>query len=258
MTIRLSDFDASSTPEAPGDRAATEAATVELTHELVDLQRRLYAEGSRSVLVVLQAMDTGGKDGAIKQVFRGVNPSGVRVASFKKPSETELAHDFLWRIHAQVPAAGEIVIFNRSHYESVLIERVRRLVPNQTWRGRYAQINAFEKMLTASGTTVVKFFLHISKDEQRKRLLSRLDDPTKQWKFNVADVAERALWDDYMAAYEDAVNRTSTAEAPWHVVASDRKWYRNFAVARVLVDALRRLDPQYPTVDVSAVDRDAI
>jgi PPK2 family polyphosphate:nucleotide phosphotransferase len=259
MTVNLHDIDPSSTPDAPGDKAATIAAAAELIGQVSDLQRRLYAENTRSVLVVLQAMDTGGKDGTIKHVFTGVNPAGVRVASFKAPSTTELAHDYLWRIHAQAPAKGEIVIFNRSHYESVLVERVHDLVPKQVWQARYDQINAFEEELTAAGTTIVKCFLHISKHEQRKRLLSRLDDPTKRWKFNSGDIEERQLWDQYMEAYQDAVNQTTTDFAPWHVVPSDHKWYRNFVVSRVLLDALERIDPQYPRRhDLDAVDRNLI
>ncbi len=259
MTIKLRDINPSSTPDAPGDKQATEAATAKLSEQFTDLQRRLYAEGTQSLLVVLQAMDTGGKDGAIKHIFQEVNPAGVRIASFKAPTTAELAHDYLWRIHAQTPVKGEIAIFNRSHYESVLIERVRELVRRKTWKARYAQINAFEKQLAANGTAIVKFFLHISKEEQGERLLARLDDPTKQWKFNVGDIAERKLWDDYMAAYEDAVNKTSTGYAPWHVVPADRKWYRNYVVSRTLVDTLQAMDPQYPKRDdLDSVDRGAI
>jgi PPK2 family polyphosphate:nucleotide phosphotransferase len=258
MTIKLADIDADATPHAPGDKQATAAVSEELNARLAELQERLYAEAKQSLLVVFQAMDTGGKDGAIKHVFHGVNPVGVHVASFKAPTPIELAHDFLWRVHAKTPAKGDIVIFNRSHYESVLIERVHELVPKKTWKARYKQINAFEEMLAAEGTTIVKFFFHISKDEQRERLLARLDNPDKTWKFNPEDIAERKLWDDYMDAYEDAVNKTSTKHAPWHVVPANHKWYRNYFVSKTLVDTLEQMDPKYPKKDLSAVDRHAI
>ncbi len=214
-----------------------------------ELQRRLYAEGKRSLLMVLQAMDTGGKDGTIKHVFAGVNPQGCRVWSFKEPSAEELAHDFLWRYHQRVPARGMIGIFNRSHYEDVLIVRVRELVPEAVWRPRYRAINEWERTLTESGVTVVKFFLHISRAEQKRRLESRLERPEKRWKFSTADVVERALWDDYQAAYTEAIRRCSTEHAPWYVVPADRKWYRNLVVARVLADTLEAMDPRYPEAE---------
>jgi PPK2 family polyphosphate:nucleotide phosphotransferase len=257
--IRLADLDPTATPDAPGDKDATKAATAALAEQLGELQERLYAESKQALLVVLQAMDTGGKDGAVKHVFNGVNPLGVHVASFKAPTPVELAHDFLWRVHARTPAKGDIVIFNRSHYESVLVERVHELVPKKTWKARYAQINAFEKELVAEGTTIVKFFLHISKDEQRERLLARLDDSTKRWKFNADDIAERARWDDYMDAYEDAINKTSTKHAPWHVVPADKKWYRNYIVTKLLVETLEKMNPQFPDRnELDAIDRDTI
>jgi PPK2 family polyphosphate:nucleotide phosphotransferase len=258
MTIRLNDIDPDSTPDAPGDEAATLAATDKLTGKLADLQERLYAEGARGLLIVLQAMDTGGKDGTIKHVFKSMNPVGVQVASFKVPTATESAHDYLWRVHAKTPAKGDIVIFNRSHYESVLVERVHKLVPKDTWKRRYDHINHFERLLHDEDTTVVKFFFHISKDEQRERLLARLDDKQKQWKFDVGDIAERKLWDDYQAAYEDAINKTDTKHAPWHVVPANHKWYRNYYVSKVLVETLDKLKPKFPSVDLSSVDRDAI
>jgi PPK2 family polyphosphate:nucleotide phosphotransferase len=258
MTIHLSDIDPDATPDAPGDKGKTNDASAELAEKLRDLQERLYAEAKQALLVVFQAMDTGGKDGAIKHVFRGVNPVGVHVASFKQPTPIELAHDFLLRVHQRTTAKGEIVIFNRSHYESVLVERVHDLVPEKTWRARYEQINEFEAMLASEGTTILKFFFHISKDEQRERLLARLDHPHKTWKFNPGDIAERKLWDEYMAAYEDALNQTSTHHAPWHVVPANHKWYRNYAVTKTLVATLEAMDPQYPTQDLSDVDRDAI
>jgi PPK2 family polyphosphate:nucleotide phosphotransferase len=245
-TVDLGDLDPGSTAGAPGKRPATEAALPELSDELAGLQDRLWAEAKRSLLVVLQAIDAGGKDGTIKHVFRGVNPQGTRVTSFKEPTNIELQHDFLWRVHREAPRAGEIGIFNRSHYEDVLIVRVHELVPEQVWRARYDLINAFEAQLTAGGTTVIKLCLHISKDEQHKRFQSRLNEPSKRWKFRPADLTEREYWDQYETAYSDAISATSTADAPWYVVPADHKWYRNWAVSTILVDTLRRLDPQYP------------
>jgi PPK2 family polyphosphate:nucleotide phosphotransferase len=214
--------------------------------ELVKLQELLYAEGKHALLVVIQAMDTGGKDGFIAHVMSGVNPQGCIVTPFKVPTAEELAHDYLWRVHKAVPPKRLIGIFNRSHYEDVLVVRVHNLVPKEVWSRRYEQINQFEKHLAENGVTILKFFLHISKEEQKRRLQARLDDPTKHWKFAVGDLKERALWDDYMAAYEDAVNLTSTPWAPWYVIPADRKWYRNLAVARVLVERLRGLQMKYP------------
>jgi PPK2 family polyphosphate:nucleotide phosphotransferase len=206
----------------------------------------LYAEGKRRVLVVLQAMDTGGKDGVIRKVFTGINPQGVRVVSFKAPSATELAHDYLWRVHQQVPPKGMIHVFNRSHYEDVLITRVHGWVDDATARRRFRQINDFEAMLVEEGTVILKFFLHISKAEQKARLQDRLDDPAKQWKFNVGDLAEREKWNDYQRVYQEAINATSTPHAPWHVVPADRKWVRDVYVASVLVHTLTGLKMQYP------------
>jgi PPK2 family polyphosphate:nucleotide phosphotransferase len=240
------DFDPGSTAGAPGDRPATEAAVADLQNRLRDLQNRLWAEARRSVLVVLQGLDAAGKDGTIRQVFTGVNPQGVRVASFKEPTAHELAHDFLWRVHRDVPQAGEIGIFNRSHYEDVLVARVDRLVDDDVWRARYAHINAFESLLTDGGTTFVKFFLHISRDEQGRRLQERLDRPDKRWKLNRTDFIERARWDAYQAAYADVLTLTSTEIAPWYVIPSDHKWFRNWAVSQILVDVLGAIDPRYP------------
>ena len=210
------------------------------------LQEQLYAERKQSLLIVLQAIDTGGKDGTIKHVFRGVNAQGCQVWSFKVPSEEELAHDFLWRYHARTPAKGLITIFNRSHYEDVIVVRVKQLVPDDVWRPRYELINEFEQLLAHADTTVVKFLLHISRDEQRRRLERRRDKPEKQWKFSLRDVEERKLWDDYQVAFEDAINETSTPTAPWHVVPANKKWYRNLVVARAIADTLATMDPQYP------------
>jgi PPK2 family polyphosphate:nucleotide phosphotransferase len=214
-----------------------------------DLQGRLYGEHRRSLLIVLQAMDTGGKDGTIKHVFQGVNPQGCQVWSFKIPSTEESDHDFLWRYHQHVPPRGMIGIFNRSHYEDVLIVRVKKLVPEQVWRPRYTAINQFEHALTLSNVTVIKFYLHISKDEQKRRLRSRLDDPDKRWKFSVDDVREREFWDDYQQAYQDAINATSTPEAPWYVVPANNKWYRNLVIARTIADTLEAMDPHYPPAE---------
>jgi PPK2 family polyphosphate:nucleotide phosphotransferase len=213
------------------------------------LQERLYAENQRSLLIVLQAMDTGGKDGTIKHVFQGVNPQGCRVWSFKKPSDEEASHDFLWRYHQRTPQRGMITIFNRSHYEDVLIARVRQLVSENVWRERYHAINEFEQMLTLSNITVIKFFLHISKDEQKRRLESRLQDPNKRWKFSSNDLKERLLWNDYQKAFEDTINNCSTAYAPWYVVPANNKWYRNLVVARTLADTLGAMNPQYPAAE---------
>jgi PPK2 family polyphosphate:nucleotide phosphotransferase len=221
-------------------------ALAALTDRLVALQDRFWADGSQRLLVVLQGMDTAGKDGAIKDVFGPLDPLGVRVASFKEPTEPELAHDYLWRVHPHVPGDGEITIFNRSHYEDVLVVRVHGLVPEPAWRRRYGHIADFERLLVDEGTTVRKFFLHISKDEQAERLQARLDDPEKQWKFAVGDLAERERWDDYQAAFTDALAETSTDAAPWYVVPADRKWYRNLVIAQVLVDTLESLDLRYP------------
>jgi len=222
---------------------------------LFELQERLYAEGRRALLVVLQAMDTGGKDGTIKHVFTGVNPTGCRVTSFKQPSEEELAHDFLWRIQKAVPRYGEIGIFNRSHYEDVLIVRVHELVPKAVWKTRYERINHFEKDLVASGIHILKFFLHISKEEQKERLEARLADKAKRWKFDVGDLAERKRWDFYQKAYTEALTRCSTEHAPWIVVPANRKWFRNLVVARAIVEKLESMDPKprQPKADLSSV-----
>ncbi len=211
-----------------------------------DLQYLLYAEDARSILLVLQAMDAGGKDGTIRDVFEGVNPQGVHVTSFKAPSSEELEHDYLWRIHKATPRRGEMGVFNRSHYESVLVERVKGLVPERVWRPRYAQINAFESHLSACGTTIVKCFLHISKEEQLERLKRRLTDPKRQWKMNPADFEERKRWGAYMEAFEDAMRECSTADCPWYIVPSDSKWYRNAIISTILVQTLERMDLKLP------------
>ncbi len=244
--LDLSAIDTRDPQGAPGDKEATVEATGLLTTRLGELQERLWAEGERSLLLVIQALDAGGKDGTVKHVFRGVNPAGVKVTSFKAPSEEELAHDFLWRVHRAVPARGEIGVFNRSHYEDVLVARVAGLVPEEVWRPRFDSIWAWEHHLSTEGTVVVKVFLHISQEEQAERFRERLDDPTKHWKLNRADLAARERWADYQVAYAEAIERTNTDEAPWYVVPADRKWYRNWAVSSILVDTLEAMDPQFP------------
>ena len=229
-----------------GGKAKGRATLPDLNDRLSRLQELLWAERERSVLVVLQAMDSGGKDGTIRHVFGGVNPQGVKVWSFGIPSSLELAHDYLWRIHNRVPARGTIGIFDRSHYEDVLVVRVRNLVPEEVWSKRYGHIRHFERLLTDEGTVVVKLFLHVSKEEQRDRLQTRLDQPGKTWKFNKADLADRELWDDFQEAYQVAIGETSTDYAPWYVVPADRKWYRNLVVSSILVDTLERMGPRLP------------
>ena len=229
---------------ADKDDAATRLAA--LHPRLFDLQERLWAEAQRALLVVLQAVDAGGKDGTIRSVFSGVNPQGVRVVSFKVPAGREARQDYLWRVHANCPSYGEIGIFNRSHYEDVVAVRVHELLPEKQWRQRYHHIAEFERLLADEGTRVVKIFLHISKEEQRERLQARIDDPNKNWKFRAGDLEDRARWDGVMAAYEDAITKTSTDWAPWYVVPGDRKWVRDVAVSTLLVETLEDMDPQYP------------
>ena len=244
--IDLSQWDPNDKSAFDGNKQQGRQALRALNERLESLQELLYAENKHKVLIVLQAMDTGGKDGTIRHVFEGVNPQGVKVASFKVPTPEELAHDYLWRVHKQTPGRGEIVIFNRSHYEDVLVVRVHNLATPEVWGRRYAHINDFERTLADEGTTIVKFFLHISLDEQKERLQARLDEPDKRWKFSLGDLDERKLWPDYMRAYEDVLSKTSTEWAPWYIVPANRKWYRNLVVATVLVEALERLDMRYP------------
>jgi PPK2 family polyphosphate:nucleotide phosphotransferase len=213
---------------------------------LTDLQDRLWAEGRRRVLVVLQGIDAAGKDGTLRHVMGAFNPQGCPVTSFKVPSPEELAHDYLWRVHRRVPGNGEIGIFNRSHYEDVLIVRVHDLVPKAVWSRRYDQINAFERLLVEEGATIVKFFLYIDRDEQRRRFQARLDDPDKRWKFRLGDLEERKRWDDYIAAFEDVLSRCSPDDAPWYIIPANRKWFRNLAVADILADTIDELNPRYP------------
>ena len=242
----VSQVDPGSLEGGPGDKKVTNAAIGELRDRLAELQGRLYAESGQALLVVLQALDAGGKDGTIKHVFQGVNPQGCKVTSFKQPNAHEQSHDFLWRIHQNTPHKGMIGIFNRSHYEDVLVVRVHDLVPEHVWRRRYELICNFERELTLEGVRIVKFFLHISKDEQANRFRRRLDRPDKRWKFSHADLEERKRWDDYQRAYRDAIAKTSTEQAPWYVIPADRNWYRDWAVLTVLVQTLREMNPRYP------------
>jgi PPK2 family polyphosphate:nucleotide phosphotransferase len=230
------------------DKIGAEPELLSQLGRLVDLQDRFWAEAKRSVLVVLQGIDAAGKDGTINKVMEAFNPQGCPVTSFKVPSTEELAHDFLWRIHKRVPGKGEIGIFNRSHYEDVLVVRVHDLVPRKVWSARYDQINDFERILAENGTTIVKFFLAIDRDEQRERFQARYDDPTKRWKFSMGDLDERKHWDDYQAAFDDALSKTSTDVAPWYVIPANRKWFRNLAVATILADTIAGLKPAYPPV----------
>ena len=228
------------------EKEAGLAAIARFQAQMADDQDRLWAEQKRGVLLVLQGIDAAGKDGTIRRVMTAFNPQGCTVSSFKVPTPEEMAHDYLWRIHKRVPGKGEIGIFNRSHYEDVLIVRVHEIVPRAVWSKRYEQIREFESLLTTSGTTIVKFFLHIDKEVQRQRIQDRYDNPTKRWKFSMGDLAERKLWDKYMAAYEDALSKTSTADAPWYVIPANRNWFRDLTVASILAETLADLKPAYP------------
>jgi PPK2 family polyphosphate:nucleotide phosphotransferase len=253
--VDLAALDPAATPGFSGKKSDAPAATEALAPELSDLQERLYAAGrsvaehAPKILVVLQGMDTSGKGGAIRHAIGLVDPQGVRIKAFKAPTKEELKHDYLWRIEREVPGPGMIGIFDRSQYEDVLVVRVNGLVPEDVWRARYDEINAFERRLVDDGTVIVKCFLHISSTEQKERLLARLEDPSKHWKYNPGDVDVRAQWDDYQAAYADALERCSTQHAPWYVIPSDRKWYRNWAVAQLLTEHLRAMDLKWPVAD---------
>ena len=220
----------------------------ELQDQLQDLQKKLYAQNKHRILVVMQAMDTGGKDGCIKHVFSRIDPQGIHVRSFKKPSEEEMSYDFLWRVHSKVPHKGQLVIFNRSHYEDIIAVRVKKIFPEEVWKRRQRHIVEFERMLAEEGTTIVKIFLHISKAEQKRRLEARLADPIKHWKINPDDLVDRAHWGEFMTAYEDVMSKTSTEFAPWYVVPADRKWYRNLCVARIMLDTLKKLNMEFPPI----------
>jgi len=250
--VDLRELPTDATPGYDGNKKSGKADLWAIGEELFDLQQRLFAgkdDGQRAVLLVLQGMDTSGKGGTLKHTVGLVDPQGVKITSFKAPTKEELSHDFLWRIRKALPGPGVIGVFDRSHYEDVLIVKVRELVSAEEVDRRYDAINEFEAELVESGTTLVKCMLHISPDEQKARLLARLDDPTKFWKYNPGDLAERARWGDYRAAYEVALERNNTEAAPWHVIPSDRKWYRNLAVGQLLLETLRRLDPQWPPAD---------
>lgn len=257
-TQSLADIDANKTPGFKGDEAAALEQCSLLRARLIQLQTQLYAEQKQSLLVVFQAMDTAGKDGVIRRVFSGLNPQGVGVVSFKRPSEKELQHDFLWRVHAHAPAAGQITLFNRSHYEDVLVVRVHKLVQKSVWQERYQLIRQFEEQLAHRGTKVVKIYLHIDLEEQRQRLQERLDDPEKNWKFEIGDLAERKLWPQYMEAYQDAITKTDTNNAPWYVIPANKKWYRDMRVLQILVDTLEKMNPQFPkaTFDPKSIQID--
>jgi PPK2 family polyphosphate:nucleotide phosphotransferase len=251
--IRLADFDPDDTDGL--DRDTAEAETKDHCDKLDELAYRLFAEAKRAVVVVLQGIDTSGKDGTIRMLASGISPQCLDVRSFKAPSTLELSHDFLWRIHAAIPAHGRIGVFNRSHYEDVVVVRVRELVPPEVWRDRYDQINAFEKLLREGNVTFVKCFLHISKKEQRQRLEDRLRDPRKQWKLGPSDLEDRKLWKDFQKAYDDALTLCNTEHAPWHIVPADKKWYRNLVVARLVRNTLERLDPRFPEFDSSLLTK---
>lgn len=244
--LDLGKWDPGETNEFKGEKEEGLTKTAKLNARLEELQELLYAEHKHRVLIILQGMDTAGKDGVIRKVFEGVNPQGVRVASFKVPTSEELDHDYLWRVHKVVPAKGEMVIFNRSHYEDVLVVRVHELVTPDIWKKRFQQIVDFERLLLENGTTILKFYLHISLDEQKERLQDRLDDPKKIWKFNPGDLQERKLWPEYMKAYEEALEKTSTEIAPWYVIPANRKWYRDFVISSILVKALEDLKMNFP------------
>ena len=252
----LESFDPDDDSCFPSSKKHAEKELPDLNNKLEALQELLYAGQKHRILIVLQAMDTGGKDGVIRHVFEGVNPQGVKVAGFKAPSSEEISHDYLWRIHRHTPGKGEIVIFNRSHYEDVLVVRVHRLVPDCVWKKRYEQINQFEKLLWDEGTMILKFYLHISRDEQKKRLRDRQQTPEKRWKFSLKDVEERRFWDDYMDAYEDVLRETSSEWAPWYVIPANRKWYRNYLIARIIIDRLESLDMKYPEPEEDITDID--
>jgi len=253
--VHLKRFDADDTAHAPKGKPWALERLEKMKRRFFDLQELLYANGHKRVLVVLQGMDTAGKDGTIAHVFSCVNPQGVRVAAFKQPTRIELEHDYLWRVHLMAPRTGEICIFNRSHYEDVLSVRVHKTVPKSVWEKRYAQINHFEQMLAEEGTLILKFFLHIDRDEQTRRLRERLETKDKQWKLSAADLKEREFWDEYVKAYEAILSKCSTPWAPWYVVPANHKWYRNFVVSEVLVEALEnlKLKPPLPDYNPAAV-----
>ena len=253
--VDLAAIDTGATPKAPGDKETTKDAAAQMGEQLSALQERLFARGrvnadsARRVLVILQGMDTAGKGGVVRHTFGLLDPQGVQLAAFKAPTKEELSHDFLWRIRRELPDAGMIGVFDRSHYEDVLVARVDELVEPEVWRRRYDRINRFEAELAASGTVIVKFFLHISPKVQQERLVARLDNPEKHWKFDPSDIAARAKWGDYQQAYTDVLERCNPDIAPWYVIPADHKWYRNWAVAQILLETLRSMNITWPAVD---------
>ncbi|WP_460809997.1 polyphosphate kinase 2 family protein [Nocardioides salsibiostraticola] len=259
--VSLDDWGTDATPGVDFDKDEGKEELAELGDDLAELQEQLFAEGraggSRNVLLVLQGMDTSGKGGVVRHTVGLVDPQGVHITSFKAPTAEELSHDFLWRIQRALPAPGQIGVFDRSHYEDVLIARVRELATPEEIERRYGAINDFEASLVASGTHVIKCMLHVSAEEQKERLQARLDDPTKHWKFNPGDIDERSVWPDYQRAYEVALERTNTEHAPWHIIPADRKWYRNLAVGRLLHNALKQMDPQWPAADYDVAEQAA-
>jgi len=244
--INIKSFNPDDDSWMPESQEQLKSELKKLRKRLIKLQQLLYAQNKHKLLIVLQALDSGGKDGTIRSIFKGVNPQGVKVANFKVPTPIELSHDYLWRVHSKTPATGEIVIFNRSQYEDVLVVRVRDLAPEKVWKRRYQHIKEFERLLADEGTTILKFFLNISKAEQKKRFLSRITNPEKQWKFNPGDIDERQFWDDYMSAYQDAITRTSTSYAPWFIIPSNNKSYRDYVIATIIVETLKKLKMEYP------------
>jgi PPK2 family polyphosphate:nucleotide phosphotransferase len=254
--VRLKDFDPQFSTKHENKKSAHKMVS-KLQQQIDALQFQLYAEQKRSLVIILQAPDAGGKDGVVRHVLASMNPQGCRVVGFKQPSAEESAHDFLWRVEHQTPRRGEVVVFNRSHYEDVLVVRVHDLVPKAVWSERYAQINDFERRLVANDTHIVKFFLHISKEEQLERFKQRLDDPARQWKISESDYTEREYWDDYQVAYEDAINKCSTDDAPWFVIPSDHKWFRNLAISQIIVETMEKLGIEVPppTVNIAEIRR---
>jgi len=247
VPIKLKKLNANAVGDWEGKKKVAKKEFKKLQKELADLQEVLYAEQKHKILIILQAMDGGGKDGTIRALLEKVNPQGVKIANFKVPTPIELAHDYLWRVHAAVPAKGEMVIFNRSHYEDVLVVRVHEMVPKRIWQKRFEQINSFEKMLTEEGVTILKFYLHISKEEQKQRFIERVSDPQKQWKFNPQDIEERKFWEHYQEAYEEMLNKTSTSWSPWYAIPANHNWYRDLCVASIIIDTLQSLQLKYPT-----------
>lgn len=254
IDVDLNQWDPNDKRAFDGKKRDGKAHLIELNAELAELQRMFFAQNKHRLLVILQAMDAGGKDGTVRNVFRAVNPQGVQVISFKKPTRREFARDFLWRIHREVPGTGEIVVFNRSHYEDVLVVRLYDLVPPEIWSKRYDHINNFERMLVDEGTTILKFYLHISPDEQKERLQARLDEPHKRWKFNPDDLEHRRNWDGFMHTYEIMLSRTSTPWAPWYIIPANRKWYRNIIVSQTIIDTMKQMDLAYPEPNIDPSD----